>query len=729
MSWFDEQIKQRKEADDTVFSEANRRLGDVVSGRRTSDFQGMGSAEDDIGRILGYFHIKPKELPQGMNDLKDQMEFLLRPSGIMTREIYLEKGWHKDASGPMLGFLKESRQPCAIIPARRGGYEFFDESTGKKVHVTASNEKLFDEDAIVFYKPLPLRSLDFKDVLRFHWEAHTTSDRVMFMVFLGLATLIQLFIPRITKIIFSTLIYSDSMRLFFGITVFLLSMSISSVMFTSLKNLVVSRINNRCSTAFEASLVMRLLQLPVHFFRENSAGILSSRMYSCRQFSTFLGNLVYSSVLTSVFSLIYIGQIIIYAPTLAPIAVTIIILQIALYIILGVVSSKVRGRQLSLENKESSLSYSTIFGIQKIKLVGAEKRIYGQWANAFENSAKALFRLPAFMLFCPVLISAVGLIGQIFLYSTALSSSISLSDYYAFNSAYGLVNGAIMALASVVESLTRIGPLYAQIKPVLEAVPEVDAAKKTVSELKGKIKLEDVCFRYDPTTPNIVDHLNLTIDSGEYLAIVGRTGCGKSTVMRLLLGFEKPDSGLITYDGADLQTLDLRSLRQKIGVVLQDGKLFNGDIYSNIVISAPWLTEEEAWEAAKMAGLEEDIKKMPMGMHTMINSNSGGVSGGQRQRIMIARAIASKPRILLFDEATSALDNVTQKIVSDSLSQLKCTRIVIAHRLSTIRQCDRIIMLDGGHIVEDGTYDQLMELNGVFADMVARQQVCYDPME
>ena len=729
MSWFDEQIKQRKESDDSVFSEANRKLGDVVSSYHKKEYGNTGSAEDDIGRILKYFGIKAKELPSDIRDLNDQMEFLLRPSGIMTRDIYLEKGWHKDASGPMLAFFKDNRQACALIPARRGGYEFFDEKAGKRVHVTDKEEKLFDEDAIVFYKPLPQRSLNFKDVIRFHWEAHTTSDRVRFLMFLALATLIQMFIPRVTKIIFSTVIYSNSMSLFFGVAVFLLSMSISSVMFTSLKTLVLSRINNRNSTAFESALVMRLLLLPVHFFRENSAGNLSNRMYGCRVFSNLLGNLVYSSVLTSLFSLVYIGQIIHYAPSLAPIAVIIIVLQFALYIVLGFVSSKVKQRQLLLENQENSLAYSTIYGMQKIKLVGAEKRIYGQWANAFEKSADALFRPPLFMIFCPVLITAVSLIGWIFIYSKALASGISLSDYYAFNSAFGLVAGAISALSSVVDSLTRIRPLYAQIQPILEAVPEVDSAKKLVSSLKGNIKLEDVCFRYDPTTPNIVDHLNLNIKAGEYLAIVGRTGCGKSTIMRLLLGFEKPDSGLITYDGADLQTLNLRSLRQKIGVVLQDGKLFNGDIYSNIVISAPWLTEEEAWEAARMAGLEEDIKNMPMGMHTMINSNSGGVSGGQRQRIMIARAIASKPKILLFDEATSALDNVTQKIVSDSLSKLNCTRIVIAHRLSTIKQCDRIIMLDGGHIVEDGTYDDLMALNGVFADMVARQQVCYDPLE
>ena len=729
MSWFDEQIRQRKEADDLVFSEANRRLGDVVSNKNSTDRSNAESAEDDIARILTFFGIKAKKLPEGVNDLKEQMNFLLRPSGIMTREICLEPGWHKDAGNPMLAFFKDSRNSCALIPAGRGGYYYNDEETGKRVHVGKAEEDRFDNDAIVFYRPLPLRSLDFKDIMRFLWDAHTTSDRAMLLLFLGIATLIQLFIPRINKIIFSTLIYSESMKLFLGITVFLLSMSISSVMFTSLKNLVLARINNRCSTSFEAALVMRLLQLPVHFFRENSAGILSNRMYSARPFAISLGDLIYSSVLTSAFSLIYIVQIFIYAPSIAPIAVAVFVIQIGLYIALGVVSSKVKQIQLSAENKESNLAFSTIFGIQKIKLVGAEKRIYGQWANAFEKSAKALFRPPVFMIFAPVLITAATLIGQILIYSTALSSGISMSDYYAFNSAYGLVSGAILALSLVVDSVTRIRPQYVQLTPILQAVPEVDAVKKTVSSLKGNIRIEDVCFRYDPTTPNIVDHLNLSIESGEYLAIVGRTGCGKSTIMRLLLGFEKPDSGLITYDGADLQTMDLRSLRQKIGVVLQDGKLFNGDIFSNITISAPWLTEEEAWEAAKMAGLEEDIKNMPMGMHTMINSNSGGVSGGQRQRIMIARAIASKPKILLFDEATSALDNVTQKIVSDSLEKLNCTRIVIAHRLSTIRQCDRIIMLDGGHIVEDGTYEDLMALNGVFADMVARQQVCYDPLE
>ena len=233
--------------------------------------------------------------------------------------------------------------------------------------------------------------------------------------------------------------------------------------------------------------------------------------------------------------------------------------------------------------------------------------------------------------------------------------------------------------------------------------------------------MSHVSFRYEEDGPLILDDLSIHIREGEYVAIVGKSGCGKSTIMRLLMGFETPQIGAISYDGINMNELDPGSLRRNIGTVLQNGKLFAGDIFANITISAPWLTLKDAWEAARMAGMEDTIKEMPMGMHTLISEGSGGISGGQKQRLMIARAIAPKPRILMLDEATSALDNITQKIVSDSLEQLKCTRIVVAHRLSTIRHCDRIIVLDQGRIIEDGTYEELMEANGFFAELVSRQ--------
>lgn len=313
--------------------------------------------------------------------------------------------------------------------------------------------------------------------------------------------------------------------------------------------------------------------------------------------------------------------------------------------------------------------------------------------------------------------------GSIVIYFFAVKTNVSLADYYAFNSAYGMVLGAFTMLVGMAENLAQIKPILSMVQPILEAEPEASESKKPVSRLSGNIELSHISFRYTENGPLVVDDLSLKIRAGQYVAIVGATGCGKSTLMRLLLGFETPQKGSVYYDGQDLSTLDLRSVRRNIGTVMQNGRLFYGDIYSNIVISAPHLSMEDAWEAARLAGIEDDIRAMPMGMHTLIYEGTGGISGGQKQRLMIARAIAPKPRILMLDEATSALDNITQKIVSDSLESLHCTRIVIAHRLSTIRQCDRIIVMDGGRIAEDGTYEELLTKNGIFAELVARQRL------
>ena len=280
-----------------------------------------------------------------------------------------------------------------------------------------------------------------------------------------------------------------------------------------------------------------------------------------------------------------------------------------------------------------------------------------------------------------------------------------------------------MALAGIAAGVAQIKPVLEMAKPILETEPEVAQDKLVLTRLSGGIELNNVTFRYTEDMPPVLDDLSLKIRPGQYVAIVGKTGCGKSTLMRLMLGFETPQKGAVYYDGRDLKRIDLKSLRRKIGAVMQNGKLFTGDIFSNITISAPWLTLNDAWEAAEIAGLADDIRAMPMGMNTLIAEGQGGISGGQRQRLLIARAVAPKPRILMFDEATSALDNLTQKQVSEALDRMKCTRIVIAHRLSTIRQCDRIIVLDKGKIVEDGNYEDLIARNGAFAELVARQRL------
>ena len=376
-----------------------------------------------------------------------------------------------------------------------------------------------------------------------------------------------------------------------------------------------------------------------------------------------------------------------------------------------------------LAGKESGASYAIISGMQKIRLTGSEKRVFAKWGGVYAKEASLLYNPPFFLKISSVITMAISLIGTMVIYSVAIRNQISVADYYAFNSAYGSVSGAFMALASIASVAAGIKPMLDMLRPFMETVPEVSEEKQMVTHLSGGIELNHVTFRYKENEPIVLDDLNLKISPGQYVAITGTTGCGKSTLMRIMLGFESPERGSVYYDNTALRNLDLRSLRRKIGTVMQDGKLFSGDVYSNIVVTAPWLTLDDAWEAAEIAGIADDIRRMPMQMHTLISEGQGGISGGQRQRILIARAIAPKPKILFFDEATSALDNVTQKKISDALDQLKCTRIVIAHRLSTIRQCDRILVLDKGKIVEDGSYEELIEKNGLFAELVKRQQM------
>ena len=378
---------------------------------------------------------------------------------------------------------------------------------------------------------------------------------------------------------------------------------------------------------------------------------------------------------------------------------------------------------MKLAAEGSGLSYALVTGIQKIKLSGAEKRAFSKWLNHYARESEYTYNPPLFLKINSVLITAVSLVGNIILYYIAVKTSIGQANYFAFNSTYGMVMGAFSSLATMALSVARLRPILEMAEPILNEVPEISENKEIITNLRGGIELSNVYFRYDEKSPYIVNNLSLKIRAGEYVAIVGKTGCGKSTLMRLLLGFEKPEKGAIYYDGKDLERIDLKSLRKKIGTVMQSGGLFQGDIYSNIAISKPSLTLDEAWEAAEIAGMADDIREMPMGMQTIISEGQGGISGGQKQRIMIARAVAPKPKILFFDEATSALDNKTQRQVSDALDNLKCTRVVIAHRLSTIRHCDRILVLDGGKIIEEGKYEELVAKNGFFAELVERQRL------
>ena len=725
MGWFDEQIRQRKQNDDAILEEAFVGIADAVLGTKLSASYASdeAKAEGAIGEILKYYKVKPRPVPDSVKGLQDRLEFLLHPHGIMRRNVNLEKGWHKDAIGPFLGTRKDDGSVVALLPKGLSGYAYFDTATGQWIRVSRKNEDLFENEGICFYKPFPLRKMNIPMLMKYILDTLSTAD----LILVALATLavsaIGLLSPKLNNLLMGTVVHSGSVQLLIGIAVFMICVSISTMLLGSVKSLLMNRVNTKLELAVQAATMMRVLSLPADFFKRYSAGDLSSRAQYVQSLCSMLVSTVLSTGMTSVFSLMYISQIFAYAPALVVPALCIIGATILFSLATTFYQMRYSKKQMELGVQESGMSYALITGVQKIKLSGAEKRAYARWSNLYAKQVQMTYNPPMFLRINSVFSSIISLTGAIVMYYMAVKSNVSVAEYYAFNTAYGMVSGAFMSLAGIATTIAQFKPTIEMAKPILDAQPEVSEGKRVIERLSGSIELNNISFRYDENMPLVIDDLSLKIRPGQYVAIVGATGCGKSTLMRLMLGFEKPQKGAVYYDGKDLDTIDLKSLRRKIGVVMQNGKLLQGDIFSNITISAPQLTLSEAWEAAEMAGIAEDIRRMPMGMHTIISEGSGGISGGQRQRLMIARAIAPKPKVLMFDEATSALDNLTQKTVSESLDKLKCTRIVIAHRLSTIRSCDRIIYLEKGKIVEEGSYDQLIALGGKFAELVERQRL------
>ncbi|MBQ5349680.1 MAG: NHLP bacteriocin export ABC transporter permease/ATPase subunit [Oscillospiraceae bacterium] len=725
MGWFDEQIRLRKQSDQEVFEDSIIRMASSVLGGR-----GVGAINDRrvitkaaIDEILNYYRFRPTEIPEDIEDLDEQLEFCLRPHGVMHRSVRLAGKWYADAFGPMLGFLKEDSRPVALLPRPFMGYWFHDPDTGEKKRLDRRTAELFDEDAVCFYLPLPPKKLGVADLIVYMKNCLSASDIILVVALSLISSLVTLILPNITRFITGSVLDQRNMPMLIGTAMFLVSVTISSLLIDTVRSLSMGRLEIKTSLSVEAAVMSRVMNLPPRFFRQYSSGELSSRLDAVSQLCGLLLGNVFSLGLTSLMSLLHITQIFRFAPALVAPSLLLIAATVGIGLISALMQMKIAKRRMELAAKENGMSFALISGVQKIKLAGAEKRAFSRWARAFTASAELSYNPPMFIKVSGVIATAVSLVGTMVIYYLAVKTRVSASEYIAFSSSYGIVTGAFSSLTSVALTVASIKPILEMAEPIMRSEPESAENKAMVTQLSGNIELSNVYFRYTDSMPYVVDGMSLKIKAGEYIAIVGTTGCGKSTLMRLMLGFETPEKGAVYYDGRDMSKLDLPSLRRRIGVVMQDGNLFQGDIYSNIVISAPQLTLAEAWEAAEIAGIADDIRAMPMGMQTVIAEGQGGISGGQKQRLMIARAVAPKPKILMFDEATSALDNRTQKQVSDALDKLKCTRIVIAHRLSTIRNCDRILVLDKGHIMEDGTYEELIAKNGFFSNLVARQRL------
>ncbi|MFC1833447.1 ATP-binding cassette domain-containing protein [Thermodesulfobacteriota bacterium] len=477
-----------------------------------------------------------------------------------------------------------------------------------------------------------------------------------------------------------------------------------------------------------AAIWDRLLKLPVKFFRAFSAGDLVNRAMGINQIQRLLSGAAVSTMVSAVFAVFNLAMMFWFSRQLALVGLIIVSVSLIIAAVAFTVQMRYQRPLYRILGDIQGLVFQMILGISKLRISAAENRAFYLWADKFSAQKRLDFKTQnvtnAVTVFSTILPLAgtLAVFGYFAVSGNPALKTLSTGSFLAFQAAYLAVLAAISHSLSFLFPVLAVVPLYERTEPILVAVPEVDSGSRGVLELRGHIEVSHVSFRYIPNGPLVLKDVSFEVTPGEFVAIVGPSGSGKSTLYRLLLGFETPESGAVYFDGHDLSSLDVRSVRRQMGVVIQNGKLITGTILSNIVGTAK-LTIDDAWEAARQCALEDDIKAMPMGMHTIIGEGGSGFSGGQRQRILIARAIVSKPGILLFDEATSALDNESQAAVSRSLERLQATRLVIAHRLSTIKNADRILVVSDGHLVESGSYAELMAQGGEFAALAERQLV------
>jgi len=674
------------------------------------------------------------------NDDGETVEILAERSGVRARQILLDGVWWDEEGGPLLARLSENELPAdarrhwvALLPGPVTGYRLYTAKPIKGIvsgdWVTEAMAHRLAPFAYTFYRVFPMEKLSALDIVKFGIAGKGKDVLVLLLASL-LAGLLSLLVPVVSgKIIDHVIPAQDKLQLW-QYVIGLLVAGFSVLLFDTLRTVAVLRIEARAGLSVQAAILDRVISLPVTFFRRFSSGDLSVRMAAVNSIQHAVTGSTIGTLLTSIFLAGNFALMLWYSTSLTLVVLLVVVLLCIVSGIIGFARLQLARRLEELGGKLQSQVFEYLSGISKIRTSASEQRAFVNWTNRFLQFRRLHMRsgslanteqlvlnilMPAMLLFV-YYAASVGSVGG---FSHTAGGRFSTGDFIAFNAALFSLVGGLYGLMTTAIDLVQLLPVWERARPIVETLPDAAGKRNERHDPIGGIEIINLGFRY-PDGPLVLDDVNFTVSPGAFVAIVGPSGSGKSTLIRLLLGFETPTNGSVCYDGHDLAALDTRYVRSRIGTVLQGGRLWPGDLYSNIA-GASNLPVDDVWEAARMAGLKDDIENMPMGIYTGVGDGDSTLSGGQRQRILIARAVVHQPRILLLDEATAALDNVTQAAVQESLAGLNCTRLVIAHRLNTIRGADWILVMDQGKLVEQGTFDQLKSKQGVFSAMLKRQ--------
>ena len=651
---------------------------------------------------------------------------LAQKGNMQIRLVTLEDDWYKNDTGVLIGFYGKDKDLAALLPDEPNHYRIYTRQNPNGADLTDEEAAKLSKDAFMCYGGFPSRALKIMDLLKFMFRACWKADYKTVLVTSLLAGLVPLATPIITETIFQDIIPILDRQGLATVTQALMVTSFTMAALSIVRSIAVMRISTKIEISSEAALWGRLMTLPTKFFRRYTTGELASRMGGMSVIKGLIGGDFIGTVFGFIFSFWSVFLMCYYSIklTAAAIAVWLVYSVFIFFVYRRVI--EFNRKLIACGNKTAGTVQQIFAGLSKFRVQGAEEQAYHLWARDYGEQWNWSLKLRWQNNYTSIIASIQPFILTMLLYYIAVydvqdgQQGIGYAQFIAFNAAYSSFNGTLGGVIGFIGTFFGIQPQIENLRPILNEEPESVGDKADAEVLSGVMEVNHLTFAYEGSEENVIKDVSFKIAAGENVAIVGKSGCGKSTLVRLLLGFETPKSGSIYYDGQDLAELSLPSVRTQLGVVLQNGQLMTGDIFTNIV-GTRLLTQDDAWNAAEAAGIAEDIAMMPMGMQTVISEGSSNISGGQRQRILIARALVNKPSILIFDEATSALDNRSQAIVTESIDKLKATRIIIAHRLSTIRNCDRVIVMDDGRIVETGSFDELMEKKGIFAELVKRQ--------
>ncbi|MEM7743403.1 MAG: ATP-binding cassette domain-containing protein [Pseudomonadota bacterium] len=671
-----------------------------------------------VRAIAGSIGLKPEDLPPltaGASDLP--LPALCRVGGLRARQITLEAGWHARDHGPLIAHLAKDARHHALIWDGKS----YRDPDGKRL--TGQTAERYAHTAYTVSSPLPRRVRGLWS-LAFHvMRQGNRRDAIISAMAAAVAAGLGILVPLATAWLLSDIVPAGMAGLLIAVGVALGCAALISAVIQSARSIATTRIEGRGATVLGAALTDRILRLPTRFFKDFGAGDLNQRLENVEAMRQLAVSILMSAGLTAVLSVAYLIVLFTYDTRLALIGLALVAGYIVAVVLARVLQMEAIREAATLDGEIASLTYETLDGIGKLRASAAEDRALDRWLDVYGRERAAGVRAGIVGVNFGAFADAYQTLTLMFLFAGA--GALAAVDapagiFIGFLAAFGSFQGAFVGLSQAMLEIYSAQPLVERARPILEAETEVDPGRGDPGRLTGDIEGSEIVFAYGPGLPAVLDGLDFRVRPGEHMAIVGGSGSGKSTLLRLLLGFESPQRGAILYDGQDLSRLDLTRVRSQIGVVLQASQLFAGSILENIR-GAGTASLEDCLVAAAKAGLKRDLEYFAMGIHTPITEGAGALSGGQRQRILIARALAAQPNILFFDEATSALDNTTQAVVSETLDMLDVTRVTIAHRLSTVRHADRICVLQNGRFVEQGTFDELMRLEGAFADLARRQ--------